>query len=181
MRSRVIFYGLVFISMLGIACEPVSPFGPVYDVEGNLARDKEIIEQYLETAAIDSLYRVHDPNGVIIIVQKEGDGAFAVDRNLVFMNYTGMLLDGTVFDTNQKDVAIANNIFDENRQYRIFEFTVGQRDAIEGFSIAFRRMRSGTKAVIIIPSPWAYQDNANLERIPANSILKFEVDFLGMD
>ncbi|GHB46158.1 FKBP-type peptidyl-prolyl cis-trans isomerase [Mongoliitalea lutea] len=181
MRRRILFYALVFISLVGVACEPVSPFGPVYDVEGNLARDKEIINQFLETADIDSLYRIHDPNGVIIIVQKEGDGAFPVDRNLVYTHYTGMLLDGTVFDTSLENVAIANNIFDENRIYRIFEFTVGQRDAIEGFSIGFRRLRSGSKAILIIPSPWAYRDNKNLERIPANSVLKFEVEFLGME
>ncbi|UJP66185.1 FKBP-type peptidyl-prolyl cis-trans isomerase [Mongoliitalea daihaiensis] len=181
MIRKSTFLGLAFLVIISFACETPNPFGPVYDVEGNLARDRALIDQYLETAPIDSLYRIHDANGVIIIVQKDGTGAFPVDRNLVYMNYTGMLLDGTVFDTNQQDVAIANNIFDENRTYRIFDFTIGQRDAIEGFSIAFRRMRSGTKAVIIIPSPWAYRDNENLERIPPNSILKFEVDFLGMD
>lgn len=181
MRSKIVFWGLVLISCIGLSCEPVNPYGPTYDVEGNLARDRELIDQYLETAQIDSLYRIHDPNGVVIIVQKEGDGAFPVDRNLIYTHYTGMLLDGTVFDTSLEDVAIANDIFDENRVYRIFEFTIGQRDAIEGFTIGFRRIRSGSKAVLIIPSPWAYQDNPNLERIPANSILKFEVDFLGMD
>lgn len=181
MMRRLAFLGLICLAVVGMSCEATSPFGPVYDVEGNLARDRELIDKFLETAAIDSLYRIHDPNGVVIIVQREGRGAFPVDRNLVYTHYTGMLLNGKVFDTSLESVARANNIFDENRQYRIFEFTVGQRDAIEGLSIGFRRLRSGSKAILIIPSPWAYQDNENLERIPANSILMFEVDFLGMD
>jgi len=42
------------------------------------------------------------------------------------------------------------------------------------------RMRSGSKGVIIIPSPYGYRDQA-MDRIPANSVLVFEVEFLGFD
>jgi len=33
---------------------------------------------------------------------------------------------------------------------------------------------------LIIPSPWAYRDQER-DRIPANSVLMFEVDFLGWE
>jgi FKBP-type peptidyl-prolyl cis-trans isomerase FkpA len=42
-------------------------------------------------------------------------------------------------------------------------------------------MRPGTIAKIIIPSAWAYKDVANNPRIPANSILVFDVNFKGID
>jgi FKBP-type peptidyl-prolyl cis-trans isomerase FkpA len=34
---------------------------------------------------------------------------------------------------------------------------------------------------MIIPSPWAYRDSGTIPGIPANSVLMFEVEFLGMD
>lgn len=181
MTKKVGFLALFALLIISFSCEQPNPFGPRYDVEGNLAKDRERINEFLETAAIDSLYRIHDSNGVVIIVQEEGSGAFPRERSLVYTNYIGKLLDGTVFDTNLVDVAIANDIFDEERVYRIFQFGIDQGEAIPGFSMGFKRLRSGSKAVLIIPSPWAYQDRDDLERIPANSILMFEVDFLGMD
>lgn len=159
--------------------------GPVYDREGNLEIDRVRINEYLQTAAFDSLYRIHDPSGVVVIVQEEGEGSRPMNGNVVYTNYTGMLTDGTVFDTNLVDVAQENDIFNEDRNYDIFTFFVGQPTnqggAIEGFSSGFRRLRSGSKGVLVIPSPLGYQDNPNIPNIPANSILVFEVDFLGMD
>lgn len=177
-KIYILFLG--FLALIGWSCEPTSPFGPRYDVQGNLDRDVKIIEEFLETAQIDSLYRIHDPNGVIIIVQEEGNGNLPNDGRLVYTNYIGKLLDGSLFDTNLEEVAREGGIFDENRFYRIFQFTLGANEAIQGFNIGFRKLRSGSKAVLIIPSPWAYQDQER-DRIPANSILMFEVDFLGWE
>lgn len=160
--------------------------GPVYDREGNLAIDRVRIAEYLETAAFDSLYRIHDPaTGVVVIVQEEGEGSRPRQGNVVYANYTGRLTDGTIFDTNLEDVAKANDIFNEERNYDIFTFFVGQPfrqgGAIEGFSHGFRRLRSGGKGVIVIPSPFGYEDDPNRPNIPANSILVFEVELLGFD
>lgn len=174
---------LMFIALLAIicwSCEPNNPFGPSYDVEGNLERDAKIIEEFLETAQIDSLYRIHDPNGVIIIVQEEGDGNIPSDFRLIYTNYIGKFLDGNIFDTNLEEVALEAGVWDENRIYRIFQFTLGANEAIQGFNIGFRKLRSGSKAVLIIPSPWAYRDQER-DGIPENSILMFEVDFLGWE
>ncbi|MDX5478989.1 FKBP-type peptidyl-prolyl cis-trans isomerase [Fontibacter flavus] len=174
---------IIFLSLLaiiGFACEQNSPFGPRYDVEGNLEKDAKIIEDFLATAQIDSLYRIHDSNGVVIIVQEEGTGAKPGEFRLVYTNYIGRLLDGTMFDTNLEDVAIENDIWDEDRVYRIFQFTLGSGEAIQGFNIGFRQLNSGSKAVLIIPSPWAYRDQER-DDIPANSVLMFEVEFLGWD
>jgi FKBP-type peptidyl-prolyl cis-trans isomerase FkpA len=175
--SRII---LGFLLIIGVGCETESPFGPTYNVEENLERDAKIIEDFLATAEIDSLYRIHDPNGLVIIVQEEGEGNFPGEFRLVYNNYIGRLLDGSMFDTNLEDVAIENDIWDENRIYRIFQFTLGSQEAIQGFSIGFRNLRSGSKAVLIIPSPWAYRDQ-DRDGIPADSILMFDVEFLGFE
>lgn len=175
---------LVILTILFSACE--SNFnlgGPVYDEAGNSAIDSAKIAQYLETAEYDSLYRIHDPSGVVVIVQEEGSGSRPSPGNTVHANYTGMLMDGTVFDTNVEAVAKEHDIYDEKRDYRISSFPLipgNQGGPIPGFTVGFTRMRSGSKGVIIIPSPYGYQDQ-EMDRIPANSVLVFEVDFLGFD
>jgi FKBP-type peptidyl-prolyl cis-trans isomerase FkpA len=175
-----LFY-LFILVIIGYGCNSApTPFGPVYDVEGNLAKDAEIIADFLETAEIDSLYRIHDPNGVVIIVQEEGTGVKPSEFRLIYTNYSGRLLNGTMFDTNNEDLAKENEIWDANRLYRIFQFTLGSGEAIQGFNIGFRQLKSGSKAILIIPSPWAYRDQER-DRIPANSVLMFEVDFLGWE
>lgn len=178
---------IFFVASLGFSCEDqLNRFGgPTYDIAGNLAIDREKIDDYLLTAPFDSLYRIHDPSGVVIIVEEEGDGSRPVAGNAIYTNYTGYLLDGSVFDSNLEDVAIANDIFEEERNYDIFTFFLGQNTsqggAIQGFTLGFQRLRSGSKASIIIPSPYGYRDNENVLRVPANSVLVFDVDFLGMD
>ncbi|WP_040481362.1 FKBP-type peptidyl-prolyl cis-trans isomerase [Mariniradius saccharolyticus] len=177
---------IILLVLLGIiaawSCTPRNPFGgPVYDFAGNLKRDSLLIADFLKTAPIDSLYRIHDASGVVIIVQEEGNGIKPSVGNLIYCNYTGRLLDGIVFDTNSESVARENDIYDENRQYRIFQFSLGGSEAIRGFDVGFRNLKSGSKGVLIIPSPWAYQDRTTVERVPANSVLVFDVEFLGLD
>jgi FKBP-type peptidyl-prolyl cis-trans isomerase FkpA len=186
--KRILSFGLLLCLVVLLSCDQ-QPFGfggPVYDREGNLATDRVRIAEHLEVAEYDSLYRIHDPSGVVVIVQEEGEGSRPNSGNVVYTNYIGSIMDdGVVFDTNLEDVAIEHDIYNEDRNYRIFDFFVGmptnQGGAIEGFSYGFRRLRSGSKAVLIIPSPLGYQDNPNIPMVPPNSVLVFEVDFLGLD
>ncbi|OOG70438.1 FKBP-type peptidyl-prolyl cis-trans isomerase [Algoriphagus sp. A40] len=167
-----------------MACEPTNPYntGPAYDIEANLAIDSVKIAAFLDTAQIDSIYRIHDPSGVVIIVQEEGAGSRPTTNTVVYTNYTGSLMEGgSVFDTSIESVARENDLFVEGRDYLPFSFVMGTNSVIYGWELGFRRLRPGTKAVMIIPSPYAYRDQVNNSRIPANSILLFEVDFLGID
>ncbi|WP_194775178.1 FKBP-type peptidyl-prolyl cis-trans isomerase [Pararhodonellum marinum] len=177
-------FAFVILGLLGSCDQQQNPFGgPQYDFEGNLAIDREKIDTYLETAQIDSLYRIHDPSGVVIIVQEEGEGARPNPGNFVYCNYTGALLDGTVFDTNIREVAEDNDL-NTDRPFNVFQFVVFSQagpSAIEGFNHGFSRLRSGSKAVLLIPSPLAYRDTESNPLIPPNSVLVFDVDFLGLD
>ncbi|RIW18156.1 FKBP-type peptidylprolyl isomerase [Algoriphagus lacus] len=176
----VFFLGLLAL----LSCEPTNPFntGPAYDVEGNLKIDSTKIVAYLDTAKIDSLYRIHDPSGVVVIVQEEGVGTRPTFNTVVYTDYTGSLMeDGSVFDTSIETVARENNIYVEGRKYNAFSFIIGSSGVIQGWDIAFRRLRPGSKAVLIIPSPYGYRNQSNSDRIPPNSVLIFDVDFLGID
>lgn len=180
---------LFYILLIGvfttiIACEPNNPYntGPVYDFDGNLAIDSVKIAAYIDTAKVDSIYRIHDPTGVIIIVQEEGVGSRPTGGNIVYTDYTGSLMeDGSVFDTNSEAVARANDIYVEGSPYDLYKFQIGAGIVVTGWDIAFRRLRPGSKARLVIPSPYGYQDSENRSRIPANSVLLFDVHFRGTD
>ncbi|MFD2034067.1 FKBP-type peptidyl-prolyl cis-trans isomerase [Belliella marina] len=170
------------ISLIG--CDQ-NPFGgPPYDVEGNLKIDSLKIEDYLRDNPIDGEI-IRDPSGVVIIVQEEGEGSRPTTNTVVYTDYIGSLLDGSVFDTSIEAVAKEHDIFQENRNYSVLVFTIppltSAGNQIQGFNFGFRRLRPKSKAVLLIPSPWAYRNAENNEKIPPNSILRFDVDFKGID
>jgi FKBP-type peptidyl-prolyl cis-trans isomerase FkpA len=183
--KQISYLILLSAFLLGLAsCEPTNPFatGPLYDEPANLAIDRKLIDTYLANTKIDSLYRIHDPSGVIVIVQKEGSGTRPTGGTVVYTDYIGSLMsDGSVFDTSSEDVARENNIYVENRDYGIFNFVLGTGGVILGWDIGFRRLRPGAIAKIIIPSPYGYRSATNNTKIPPNSVLIFEVDFRGID
>lgn len=166
------------------SCEPNLPFQPIpeYEFDKFMEEDLVKIDAFLDTAQIDSIYRIHDPSGIVIIVQEEGVGSRPVSTSVVYADYTGYLIaDGSVFDTSIEQVARDNDLFDENRKYFPFSFILGASSVIQGWDIAFRRIRPGSKVVMIIPSPYAYRSQENNDRIPPNSVLAFEINFLGTD
>ncbi|MDA0315612.1 MAG: FKBP-type peptidyl-prolyl cis-trans isomerase [Bacteroidetes bacterium] len=182
MRFIILF--LVIVSVGLSACETANPFnqGPAYDFEGNLAIDRKKITAYLDTAKIDSIYRIHDPSGVVVIVQQEGKGSRPTNNTVVYTDYIGKLMvTGTVFDTSYEAVARLKNIFVEGRVYAPISFVVGGATVITGWDIGFKRLRPTSKAIVIIPSPYGYSSQKNNDKIPENSVLIFQVDFLGID
>lgn len=185
MRNIKISFLWSIMLLAFFSCEQTSPFGPIvpqYDSEGNLAKDRVKIDRYLSNTPIDSLYRIHDPSGVIVIVQQEGSGSRPTSGSIVYTEYTGSLMDtGAIFDTSIESIARDNNIFSETARYVTFRFMIGSGSVIRGWDIAYRRMRPGTSAKIIIPSPWAYGNQTNNPRVPENSILIFDVNFRGID
>ena len=119
--SLIVFVILIVFS----SCDQQNQFGgPVYDFDGNMAIDRVKIDTYLANTPIDSLYRIHDPSGVIIIVQEEGEGTRPISNTVIYTDYIGSLLDGVVFDTSYEAVARENNIFQESRTYGPLVFTI---------------------------------------------------------
>jgi FKBP-type peptidyl-prolyl cis-trans isomerase FkpA len=174
----------LFVLILGLAsCEQNNQFdrGPIYDPVANLEIERKLIDTYLATAEIDSLYRIHDPSGVVIIVQEQGSGTRPTRGTVVHTDYTGSLMsDGSIFDTSLEDVARENDIYVDGRNYSFLSIVIGTGGVIRGWDIGFRRLRPGSKAIFIIPSPYGYEAQ-NKTGIPPNSVLVFDVDFRGID
>ena len=105
-------------------------------------------------------------NGVMYKVLKEGHGEKRPKTNgIVYVHYTGRLIDGTVFDTTEGDSLPAL-------------FVV--RDLIVGWQIVLTRMHEGDRWEVIIPAKWAY-GSMKMGEIPAHSTLIFEMELVRIE
>lgn len=102
-------------------------------------------------------------SGILMRQLAEGSGTECPKLNsIVFVNYTGRLIDGTVFDTTDGQ--------DLPAYFRV-------RDLIVGWQAALLRMHVGDKYEIFIPAKYGY-GSMKLDDIPAYSTLCFELELL---
>jgi FKBP-type peptidyl-prolyl cis-trans isomerase len=97
-----------------------------------------------------------------------GNGAMAANGSQVEVNYTGWLTDGTKFDSS----------LDSGRTP--LPFTIGAGMVIRGWDEGVKGMRVGGKRKLTIPPDLAYGERGYPPLIPANSILVFEVELMGV-
>ncbi|UYF99792.1 MULTISPECIES: FKBP-type peptidyl-prolyl cis-trans isomerase [unclassified Halomonas] len=104
-------------------------------------------------------------SGLQYEVLESGDGESPGPEDTVEVNYEGMLLDGTVFDSS----------FERGESVT---FQVNQ--VIEGWQEALQMMSVGDKWMIYIPSELAYGENGQ-GPIGPNEMLTFRVELLGIE
>ena len=85
-------------------------------------------------------------SGVYYVRTQEGEGDVVSQGARVQVRYTGLLLDGTVFDSN---LAAGRDPF---------EVVIGESESIEGFARGIEQMRLGEQGTIVMPSHTAYRD-----------------------
>ena len=107
-------------------------------------------------------------NGLVIEDIKIGDGQEVEKFNIVTVNYTGLLENGTKFDSSL------------NPGRTPFRFTVGAGQVIKGWDEGLMGMKVGGKRKLTIPPELGYGSRDN-GPIPANSTLIFEIDLLGIE
>ena len=94
-----------------------------------------------------------------------GEGKEAVKGALCFAHYNGFLEDGTKFDSS----------YDHGRP---FEFVIGSKKVIQGWSQGVLGMREGGKRTVFIPSELAYGDRQVGQFIKPNSNLIFHIEMI---
>jgi FKBP-type peptidyl-prolyl cis-trans isomerase FklB len=106
------------------------------------------------------------PSGIQYLVVKKGIGEDTPAVNSrVTVNYRGMLIDGTEFDSTWAHGAPVT--FDVN-------------GVIPGWRDVIPRMHVGDRWKVVIPSPLAYGDRGALPRIGPNEALVFDIELLGI-
>jgi FKBP-type peptidyl-prolyl cis-trans isomerase len=98
---------------------------------------------------------------------KVGKGAEAQTGNLITVDYTGWLRDGTKFDSSVGSEPL--------------QFTLGQGEVIEGWDQGVAGMKVGGTRILYIPPDLAYGEEGSPPKIPPNATLKFKVKLLAVE
>ncbi len=121
---------------------------------------------------------VKTASGLYYVITKEGKGPNAKAGQTISADYTGKLLNGTVFDSSVESVAKETGTYNAQRPYdQKFEFPLGAGRVIPGWDEGFQLMNKGSKATLIIPSNLAY-GSRGVGPIPPNSSLVFDVELI---
>ena len=102
------------------------------------------------------------------LIEKKGVGSNSKPGNQVSVLYTGMLLDGKVFDSSEMGGGEPFNV------------KLGEHSVIQGWELGLTYFNKGAKAKLFIPSALAYGDREYPGRIPANSVLIFEIEVINI-
>ncbi len=108
-------------------------------------------------------------SGLIIVDNVVGEGLEAVKFDILTVNYTGKLEDGTIFDSSK------------NPGRDPFRFTVGMGQVIRGWDEGFVGMKIGGTRTLTIPPEMGYGARGAGDVIPPNAVLIFEVELLEVE
>lgn len=141
--------------------------------------DRGIIDEYLVNNNLEANFT---DEGIAVVTLESGNGEFPENGDLVKVDYTVRLLDGTLIDTSNEALAKENNVFSAQRPggYKPYEFTLGNREVIEGWDLGVPSVDKGGKAKLLVPSQYAYGAR-NSGPIPPNSVLVFDIEVVDFE
>lgn len=104
-------------------------------------------------------------SGLKYVIHEQGKGAKPDSSDMVFVNYYGMLLDGTMFD----------NSFQRGAE---FSFPLGMGAVIPGWDEGIGLLNPGSKATLFIPAALGYGASGVPPTIPPDAELVFYVELI---
>lgn len=133
----------------------------------------------------------HKKYGFYYIQEKATDcpDSTFTDGTKVYLNYTGRLLNGRIFDTTDERTAKDAGIYSSGRSYKPtyvnwnqeydkITMGAGSSDVIDGFKFALSGMKPHEKGTAIFFSEYGYSTNGSGSTIPAYSPLIFEFELV---
>jgi len=117
------------------------------------------------------------------VIKEEADTAYT-DGDKVNFNYTGMLLNGTIFDTTVEKTAKDAGIYSSSNTYGATymtwnedytQMTMGESatSTIDGFAYAVNKMLPGEKGIVLFISSYGYGYDGSGNSIPPYAPLAF--------
>lgn len=119
--------------------------------------------------------------------------AFPSDTT-IYINYTGMTLDGRVFDTTYEKVAKDNNIYSASKTYEPVQINwadteaeedytgitmgSGESEIIKGFALTLWQMKAMEEGVGVFYSSYGYSGQGSGSKIPPYSSLIFQIEIV---
>jgi len=102
-----------------------------------------------------------------------GTGQLIEPRHCLYVNYTGWLTNGKVFDSSRDTTA-------QGTPREPISFPLGARRVIAGWDLGFEGMRVGGQRRLFIPYQLAYGEAGRPPVIPARAELIFDVEVMAM-
>jgi len=124
-------------------------------------KDRERIENYIERR---DLKMTESPTGLWYQIKSEGRGNYLTDNERVVMEYNCSLLDGTTCYSSEESGPE--------------EVVVGRSEITAGLNQGLRMLKPGGEAVFIIPPYLAYGLKGDGNKIPARSVIVYEIRIL---
>ena len=128
------------------------------------AKDDKILNDYIASHHINA---VKTAKGTYVSIEDPGQGDPIDTGKAVSVNYTGMTLEGKVFDKSYDS---------SGKPTKPYTFIIGQRGAIEGWDDGLRLFKKGGKGKLFVPSALAYGPRGAGGDIKPNECLMFQVD-----
>jgi peptidylprolyl isomerase len=122
-------------------------------------------------------------SGVQMVFTNKGDGPKPAEGSQILMNYAGYLANGTLFDSNIKEVEEKFGMLNADKVARQgyapapSEYGPNAR-LIPGFREALLKMKVGDKATVYIPAQLAWGESGAGDLIPPNSDVIFEIELV---
>ncbi len=168
MIIRVLIITLFIVSFFSCRQAPeqknVQPPGrkELADLNRYLVRkDRERIEGYIERRDLEM---TESQTGLWYQIISQGRGDFLSDNQKIVMEYTCSLLDGTKCYSSEESGPE--------------EMIIGRSDMVPGLDQGLKMLKPGGEAVFIIPPYLAYGLKGDGNKIPARSVIVYEVRIL---
>lgn len=132
----------------------------IFDVE---VLDGIVIEppRPFDVAGLDTL---HTEQGLQYMIVEEGSGPQPQPGQVLYVHYSGYLMDGTLFDSSVQ-------------RGEPFRFVLGQGQVIPAWDQGFALLSKGARARFIVPPHLAYGDR-DMGVIPPGATLVFDVELI---
>jgi FKBP-type peptidyl-prolyl cis-trans isomerase FkpA len=123
-------------------------------------------------------------SGLQYEITKPGAGVNAVVGDTVLVNYVGRLLNGKLFDTSIKEIALKESKqFDPRRTYEPIKLVVGAvgpGGVIKGWDEGLQLLNKGAKATLVIPSALGWGEQGAPPMIGPFAPVAFDVEIVNI-
>lgn len=143
------------------------------NTQEQIENEKRLLEQYL---ADNNITQEPTESGLYYIPIVEGSGVTPTQDTWIDIEFTGMLIDGTVFSTSDENTAQMNNIFVEDYLYGPYRIQLGHIP-MKGLNEGIKLMKVGEFAKFIIPSNLGRGGSSSGD-VPAYSTLIYTIELL---
>jgi FKBP-type peptidyl-prolyl cis-trans isomerase len=134
-------------------------------LNAKFAREDQMIQTYMRE---NGLQGTKTPSGLYVVIEQEGTGRQATNGNTVNVDYTGMLLNGEVFDSSRRPGG------------QPYPVTIGQSSVIQGWTEGLTYFKKGGKGKLLIPSRLGYGERGSPPKIGPNEPLVFDIEIVDM-